>query len=153
MEKKRDVDVLLTIMVIVLAIFLFFLAYEKNCISDEVCFSEAAKTCRSTKLTLEKDNQIFTYHLQGSKNQSCIVEVKAISIQGTQETISDFQGKEMICIIPKSNLTAHKISDLNIISYCTGPLKEAMYELIIEKLYGSVAQNLGHILLEISREM
>ena len=153
MEKKRKVDLLLVIMVIVLAVSLFFLSYEKDCRSDEVCFSNAAKTCRSAKLTLNENNQTFAYQIQGSNNNSCVLNVVALSIQGSQETISNFQGKEMICTIPKSNLTEHKISELNIIDYCTGSLKEAMYELVIERLYGLVAQNLGHILLEIDKEV
>tara|TARA_B100000315_G_C14177736_1_gene407483 strand:- start:71 stop:532 length:462 start_codon:yes stop_codon:yes gene_type:complete len=152
MKEKKRVDIVLTSMVIILAIFLFFLSYERECNSDEVCFSNAAKTCRSAKLTLTEDTNTFTYEIQGLNNHSCIIEVTAVSIQGTQETISEFQGKNMICIIPKSNLTEHKISELNIIDYCTGELKEEMYELVIERLYGSIAENLGHILLEISKE-
>ena len=41
----------------------------------------------------------------------------------------------------------------DIIDYCSGPLKESIYELIIKKMYGVIAQNLGSIISEVEQNI
>ena len=58
----------------------------------------------------------------------------------------------MTCNIPYDVLDyVNILEEQRLLSYCSGPLKEAMLELMIEKLYGSIAQNFGTILNELEK--
>ena len=70
------------------------------------------------------------------------------------ELIDLFEGKSMECKIPIDKIKEIHINKMeNVINYCTGPLKESIYELIIKKLYGLVVQNIGEILKEVDKEL
>ena len=59
----------------------------------------------------------------------------------------------MTCNIPYEFLDVIQVTnDQKIMDYCSGPLKEAMLEFMIEKLYGSIAQNFGGILAELEQK-
>ena len=52
----------------------------------------------------------------------------------------------MSCKIPKTLLAETNLDDLdNILQYCTGELKEGILELIIQKMYTLIIDNLDEI--------
>ena len=52
----------------------------------------------------------------------------------------------MTCKIPKKQLPNTNLIEMNnIMEYCSGPLKESLYELIIKRMYELVIINLAEI--------
>ena len=55
----------------------------------------------------------------------------------------------MSCKIPKKELAATNFDNFdNLLSYCHGPLKEGLYEVIIQRMYSLVVSQLGDIVKE-----
>ncbi len=145
------------IIIIAIAIWLFFFSnvIKKNCATIE-CFNEQAVRCKATKFTGIVDNNVFKYTIKGSKGDSCLVKIELdkMGIGTPIELIELFEGKSMECKIPKDKIKDISINKMeNVINYCTGPLKESIYELIIKKLYGLVVQNIGEILKEADKSL
>lgn len=62
---------------------------------------------------------------------------------------ASLEGKSMTCTIQRSRLQEQSFSDMDdLAEFCTGPLKEAMYEMIVQRMYALVISNLGNISLE-----
>ena len=60
----------------------------------------------------------------------------------------------MLCLIPKSELSLININEVeNLLKYCTGQLKEGIYEIIIKKMYSIIISNLGEILGEVQTSL
>ena len=52
----------------------------------------------------------------------------------------------MKCIIPKDELRKLNLLETDkVINYCTGPLKEGLYQLMVKRMYELVITNLGEI--------
>ena len=148
-----------TIIVIIIAFAVWFFFFsdviKKNCATIE-CFNEQAVRCKATKFTGVVDNNIFKYTIKGSTGNSCKIEIELdrMGVGTPIELIDLFEGKSMECKIPIDKIKEIHINKMeNVINYCTGPLKESIYELIIKKLYGLVVQNIGEILKEVDKEL
>tara|TARA_Y100000310_G_scaffold343359_1_gene450599 strand:+ start:7949 stop:8464 length:516 start_codon:yes stop_codon:yes gene_type:complete len=139
------------VLIIILVIFvIFFVSYETNCGDDQECFMNAAESCKMARVDVDKENNIFSYRITGSNGDSCLVEVTVIQTKSDPREEGLFLGKSMLCNIPKEDLGQYLVSEIpNLIDYCSGELKEAMYEFIIDKMYGVIAQNLGEIISDI----
>ena len=56
----------------------------------------------------------------------------------------------MKCLVPKNELSNVNFNEVeNLLGYCTGSLKEGIYEILIKKMYGIIISNLGEILGEV----
>lgn len=144
------------LVIIVISIVAYFMAtvlIPKNCSQDRECFNKKASYCVPAVYKSESQGNVFSYRILGSTlNDSCTIEIKLekASIVSSQETKDLFEGKSMTCKFPKQQLLISPIQETsNILNYCTGPLKEATLELMIRKLYGAIAQNLGDVLNQI----
>lgn len=144
---KRESSIFLLVVIIFTGLILYF-NYEKDCGQDSTCFDSSASSCSRAKYTTQEDNNILEYKILGKEEGSCQVRVTILQVDPEADfnTIQQFEGKSMTCLLPEiTSATESK----DIINYCTGPLKEAMYELIIQKLYNYVAQNIGDIISEL----
>jgi len=137
------------IFLIILVLIIILPNYEKNCGDNQECFNEAAQKCAKAKVYIEEENTLFEYRIKERKENNCYVTITVITVdpEAKQETIDLFEGKSMDCYIPFEITEMTNTND--IISYCSGDLKEAIYELIIKKMYGVIAQNLGSIISEV----
>lgn len=152
MAKKEGFKIsylypLLFLVIFISVILLLF--YERDCKDSEACFNDAFKTCDKSKVIVEEEKNIFEYKIIGSKENSCIVKITILEVDpnSRREVIENFEGKHMTCTISKNiegNLLDKNAE--NLLNQCTGPLKEAVYELIIEKIYNLLAENLGEII-------
>ena len=152
-SNKIVANVILVIVIaaIVLVGVLIF-STPKNCGTDEACFRAAAENCKLAKLTSFKGENTFSYEIRGSRGNNCLVTVEIIKISdgASVDLKQAFEGKNMICNIPRQQFTDTSITEIdNIIDYCTGPLKEAMLEVMIKELYSIIANNLGSIVIEL----
>lgn len=123
-------------------------AFKKSC-ADDQCFLDALKECKYAKQVGVRNFNYYRYTIGGRDNGNCKVEVDLVKMAlGTPpEKVAKFEGKWMRCKLPQKEIDS--MQELNfdsMLNYCTGPLKEAMYELIIEKLYSVIIQNMGAII-------
>ena len=160
-EKKEEgirieiTKYLFYLLVFLIAFSIFFSGLEKSC-SDEACFNEMVKKCSRANFKVDNDGHLFLYTIEGnSKKDFCVISVRLEKLsESTDAKLTDkFLGKEMTCNIPYEFLDVIQVTnDQKIMDYCSGPLKEAMLEFMIEKLYGSIAQNFGGILAELEQK-
>ncbi len=144
--------ILVIVIALIIALGIFFFSNVKDCGADEACFKTAAENCKLAKLTSFKDENTFLYEIKGSRQDNCLilVEITKISDSASADLKETFEGKKMICNIPKQQFAETPVADIDqIIDYCTGPLKEAMLEVMIKELYSIIAKNLGGIVLEL----
>jgi len=129
LDAKKIYIICILLIVLTLSLLLF---YPKNCRNDENCFN-----------TL--------YEVKGKKGNDCILTIFLKTIGTSQDEILNqmLAQKGMICGVPMDLLQIKNISQINDISdYCTGPLKEAALEIVLEKVYSIVVANIGQITLE-----
>ena len=147
--EKRGIIILSLILLLVLAgISYYFGIIKKNC-KDEECFDDAIKFCSPVKYDRPINNNVYRYEISRSLGENCKMEISLESSStGTDfETREKLEGKSMKCYIPKVQLYSIDLKEVeNLLGYCTGPLKEGIYEIIIKKMYGIILSNLGDIL-------
>lgn len=128
---------------------IFSMNYEKNCYDDMSCLNNAISSCNPAKAISEENNSTFGYRVLGKSGELCKVEITLIKVSPSaeQEMKDMFEGKEMTCEVPKETTLA---GTTDVLDYCSGPLKESMYELIIQRMYNVVIKNLGETISELS---
>ncbi len=151
-EKKIAIKVIVSILIFAIAIFLSyeFGLFKKRC-KDDKCFSEAVIKCKMAKYHKLRDFNYYTYEIKGKRGGKCVIKITLDKMaEGT--SIKEkmlFEGKSMVCRVPPENLNATTIENIeNFLEYCTGPLKESIYKVIIEKLYGLILHNIGDVVVE-----
>ena len=151
-NKLNTVSALILLIVIIFILVSLFLPY--NCKTDKTCFDKKAAYCRPASYEYNNDGNLFEYRVLGSSSDNCAINIKLVKVStmSTQSIKDNFEGKSMKCLFPKSQLQIAPIQETSgLLTYCSGTLKEATLELMIQKLYGTIAQNLGGILSQVSK--
>ena len=153
--KKRNIFFILIILVFLSLIFYYF-GFMKTSCDSERCFETLSQDCSPLKYQRSINNNIYKYTISRSLGQYCKVNIKfEKTSEGTNfETKERLEGKSMLCLIPKSELSLININEVeNLLKYCTGQLKEGIYEIIIKKMYSIIISNLGEILGEVQTSL
>ncbi|MDI6737965.1 MAG: hypothetical protein QME12_05630 [Nanoarchaeota archaeon] len=142
--------ILIVATVILLTVFFayYFGLVKKTCGTEE-CFQKELQKCGMSTYSKIHNYNYYTYTIKGSSGGNCKLNIRLAKMAaGTPpEKIALFEGKDMDCKIPMADVAGATTDQINtILKHCTGPLKEAMYEQIIEKLYTVVISNLGEIM-------
>lgn len=151
-KDSRKNLILILILLVIISLSLFFSGIlKKNCGQDKSCFDDALKRCSGAVHTSFTGGNIYVYESYPSFSDTCKIKIKvAKTVAGTELNLRySLEGKSMTCQVPRSQLQNQSFSDIdNLSEFCTGPLKEAMYELIVQRMYSLVIANLGNISLE-----
>ncbi len=150
-EKRWVIFPLLFILLILTIIF--FIYHKQECTSKD-CFNINLQNCKPSYLFALEENNLYSYTIYRSFGSYCNVEIKLerMATGTNKEYIDLLEGKSMTCKIPKDSLFNLKIDKIDtLLTYCSGQLKEALYEVIIKKLYGSIIQQMGSIMDEINK--
>jgi len=134
---------------LLITFFAFFFGVIKKTCKDDRCFNDALKRCRMANYLKLQNYNYYRYSIEGGEGEYCKLNIKLVKMAaGTpQDKIDLFEGKSMTCKIPRSELSKVQSDKIEgVLKYCTGPLKEAMYQLIIEKLYTLIIANMGEII-------
>jgi hypothetical protein len=130
----------------------FFLGVFKTQCEDESCFQDAAALCSPKIYEKSVNNNIYRYVISRSFGDMCRIKIslEKTSIGTEFENKLILEGKSMDCYISKSKLIEVNFNEIeNLLGYCSGPLKEGIYEIMIKKMYGVIISNLGDILGEL----
>ncbi len=150
-EKKMLYIYCSIFFIVVFVLLYYFGAFKGSCETDE-CFKDATTFCTPKKYDKSVDNTVYKYTISRSLGEYCKIKVSLEqSAEGTDfETKGRLEGKSMRCLVPKNELSNVNFNEVeNILTYCTGPLKEGIYEILIKKMYGIIISNLGEILGEV----
>ena len=142
-SKMRWKVILILLVVIIWAIYKMFFSYP-TC-NNWDCFNSYLENCNRVKFIGESNELVFEYTINGNLNDICKVNVKLLQGELNNQDSIKLENQEMICNLPKGAIIVPE-SD---IGNCHGLLKEGLQDLIIEKLYTYLVQNLGRINLEV----
>lgn len=147
--------IVLTILIIALALFYHYGYLKKTCDTED-CFVKSLHHCTPAKYFLSQNYNIYRYSIMGTREGGCRIDIGLVKMaEGTSiQRIQQFEGKNMRCIIPQRDLIGiENVKIDGLLNYCSGPLKEAMYEEIIEKLYTLLVSNLGDTIKELKQQI
>lgn len=156
-DKPYSIKVAITTLVlflIVLAGIYFFV--PKNCNYNEECFNSILEKCGRAQVFKVIDANTYLYEVKGTYKGNCLINIKVMELAGVQEDIvkEKLENAGMLCKIPKDKLQTINLQDLDILlDYCTGPLKEGLLEIIIQKFYEQVVSNIGPISAEMQKQL
>ena len=156
MLKKKEVIIGSIIsLVLLINLYYFGLIFKKNC-STEDCFEDALSICKPVEYESRINNNVYNYEIYRSLGNNCRIKVDLEkSSEGTDfDTRIRLEGKSMKCSVPKDDLLLLKLTEINnLLKYCSGPLKEAIYEIMIKNMYTVIITNLGEILGEVQTSL
>lgn len=148
--------VVILFLVVIIWLLFHYGVIKKNCEYDKACFDQYFKECKPAKVTQIINDNTYVYTIKRRSGDYCILKVKLETIgYGTSQDIRElFEEKDMTCHIPISKTAKIQFSEFKeILNYCSGSLKEAIYEQMINRLYGLIIQNMGPILSEIEKSI
>lgn len=144
-ENKSKKIIILTAILVFLGITIYFnFFYARKCSSIE-CFNSALAKCKKASFVNSKDDSTWLYSIKGTSKGKCVVNVKNIWIK--LDEAKAVQDKSMLCSLPKG-VVMQPESDL---TECHGLLKEALQDIIIERLHTYIVQNIGQISTELEK--
>ena len=151
MMKKRTLlfIVLFIIGLIIISAVVYIFLFTRECNSEE-CFIVALRKCQRAEYTSESEGNVWHYSIKPDLgiSKTCNVAVKNIAISSQDEIAKKVQGKSMICKIPKEYAGTYTQVHQKL-EYCSGPLKEALQDVIIDRFYKYIIQNIGEITEEV----
>ena|SRR3989344_5775508 len=150
--KKRGVIIIIIGVLLILSPF-YGLIRPKTC-DTAGCFEVAAAECKKAEFLFnDGDKTITSYKIIGEEDDNCKLDIKIKEmISFSESTKKQFEGKKMTCLIPKEEFSRMKFEEMGgNLDYCSGPLKEAMYESIVKKLYNLVVKDMSAVLDEIEK--
>ena len=154
--KKRGV-IFIIIGVLLILTPLYFILRPTQC-ETAGCFETAADSCDSATYVFKENDEITesVYKIKGGKDEFCEleVEVKSVSERFSESTKRQFENKAMTCFIPKEEFSRMTFEEMGAnLDLCQGPLKEAMYEAVVKKLYNLVVKDMSTVLEEVERNL
>ena len=158
-KKFRNWSRFIILFIALSAIFLgaYYSGFTREyCGTDKTCFSEKSFECKPAEVYTSRTNNIYYYQINPTMGNQCEVLIKFDRAQeGTPaEHVTLLEGKSMTCTIPKAEMRKLDILDMeNVMQYCTGPLKESLYELIVKRMYELIILNLKEISTEANNLM
>jgi len=144
--SKRKV-ILIIIAVVLIALVAYGL-YVKDCGMDDACYNKEFSRCNKVKFNLVKGGNLYEYKVLGNYFGKCIINIELLKVApgSDAELVERFESKSMRCKVPIADISGNSVGSMpNLVDYCSGELKEEVYELIIERMYAYLIENLGVI--------
>ncbi len=164
MKKARKrfeisyVKIMVYIVIVILLIWTFshFIGFTKNCKQNKACFDKRLVDCKKTKFINIDNNNIYDYTIKGKSKDKCVVDIylRRMALGTDVEIVQLLEGKSMKCRLPADKVKSLKLEEMeNLVNFCTGPLKEGILELALDRMYGLIVQNLGGLIGEIRKNI
>jgi hypothetical protein len=152
MEKRVNTNKLafLGILAIIL-VFVVVFTFSKHCGEDQACFNKAFEKCSKAQVTFSNNESfVYNYEIQGKANDTCVTTIFLDKVgEASKETLrANLEGRGMVCEIPSDALGEdylYKVKELSV--HCTGPLKETLLQITLERLYAYVVNTFNPELL------
>jgi len=142
-SPQRRVGIALLVLIIALIAFSgYFLFFYARPVETSQEFIDSMTYCRDVSWIREDAQASWLYKIKGGgRGDTCDIEVRLLKMkEGTIEA-DKLQGTKMICNVQKTD-TQFPERD---ISKCSGPLKEELQDIIIQRMHNYLLQNVGEI--------
>ena len=139
-KSPKTIITLLIILAVLISGTFFFYQYPVSCETFQ-CFQKEMSKCSTSSYINEEPEASWGYNVLGKNKNNCQVEVVLLQAKQGELGIDKLNTYSMICEYPLGSAT-YPEKDL---SRCTGPLKEGLQTIIIEKLHVYILNNLGSI--------
>lgn len=145
---------LVAVFLVLFSSFIYYFFIGRTC-NNEECFDLAARQCRPATFLKTNNGNVFKYEIIYAIGKDCKLDISVVDIsRNTPKDIARlFEGKSMQCYIPKQSFNGEFLKLNSALDYCHGTLKEAMYELMLQRLYDLAAKQMGDVILEIENTL
>ena len=151
MERRKIIIIAsISIAILILSGIFYFFVFSKDCTSEE-CFIKSLQKCQRASYKSISESSSWQYKITspfGFSGGSCSVKVKNLYI--SEKGSESIKGKSMSCKIPIES-SGNFIQIHSRLEFCSGPLKENLQALLIDKLYKYIILNIGGITEEIRK--
>jgi hypothetical protein len=131
----------LIILVLAFVIFLtYFIFFQAKTCQDSQCFRDSLKKCDKARWIREDSQASWLYTIKGGRD-ICEVDVELLLIKGGAIENEELQGQKMTCMIQKGS-EENPEDDM---TKCSGPLREGIQEIVIQRMHNYILENLGEI--------
>lgn len=140
---KKSIYIALIILILgVGGYFAYSFFYTAKECGDYRCYTESLDNCRKVWFTRESDKYVWRYEILNSMDKfTCNVDVRLLKIKEGASRAEKLEGQNMVCQIKKTT-TLLPEEDMLI---CTGPLRERLQEVIIDRMHNYLLENLEQV--------
>ncbi len=141
--SKKSIMIAIVMVIILLIIFVFWMLIfkTKNC-NDESCYADAISSCKKVSFNKEDAQAVWRYTILGDiGGDVCKIRVELLRMKEGTIDAEVLQGKGMICNVMKSDYQNPE-KDMKL---CSGPLKEELQDIIIQRMHNYILKNLGEV--------
>ena len=140
-RKKIFYNSLVILAIVSLLVYAGVFPFYK-CETDQ-CLNDALIKCKPITYEKLQNSNLYVYKVHRSLSKECRVKVtlRKMAIGSDLDLLNLLEGKEMICNMPRNE--PESIKKLN---YCTGPLKEGLQQVLIQRVYGLLIKDIPEIL-------
>lgn len=153
MDRKRRrvwvyVILIAVIIVIIAAVLFWTFVFNKvqNC-ADRACFNSAMEKCSKASFLDDNPKTTWQYTIKGKKDTDCVINTVLLQVKTGAVDLDKLNELEMDCSLPLG-YAANPQDDL---SRCHGLLKENLQEMMINKMYKYIVENIGKISEELTK--
>jgi len=140
--QKKLLLGLILLFIVLLVFSIYYLYFHSQPCRDLNCFYSAMESCKRVSWIREDNQASWAYKIIGNKaGDACSVEVRLLKMKQGSISNEGLQDKKMVCEVLKSNL---KFPESDIFK-CSGPLKEEMQNILIQRMHNYLLENLGEI--------
>lgn len=146
---KRGV-ILITLFILVLislAVSVYFLYWNIRTCQNQECFNQALVKCSPRYWTNENSDTIIKYKILGTEGDKCEVNVQILQIKKGLAELTNLEGKSMVCALDYGIVTDPEKN----LGICHGILKETIQEIIIKRMHAQIVENIGKISAETTK--
>lgn len=154
-KKVSTTKLIFLIVLLLIFVFIMLFTFTKDCGNDKACFEESFSNCAKSKLVFEDDGSVFSYEIQGSNNESCVMTIfmDKVSSKSKSYLKENLEGKGMVCEVASDvGSSLYEVDEMS--SFCTGPLKEVLLRISLERLYSFVVSTFNpELLVELNNQL
>ena len=140
MKIKYAKEILAVCLFITASIALYYTFSPVPC-KDFTCFQSYMTKCKPASFLNEEPQASWQYLIRGTGKKSCEIQVTLLSAKEGDLGLREYEGASMICFYPIGNAGYPEKN----LAACHGPLKEGLQQIVIEKLYRLIRDNLGDL--------
>ncbi|MFA5019813.1 MAG: hypothetical protein WC533_01800 [Candidatus Pacearchaeota archaeon] len=143
---KKGVKIILIVLIIFIAISVYLTFIYKFRCDNIVCWEQKFERCSRASFVNDAGEVVWKYTILGkNRDGKCEVEVTAIRLKSGLKKSIEMEGQSMVCLTDLGTINNPETTPAN----CHGRLKETLQELMIEKLYQYILDNVGKVSQEI----
>lgn len=162
--KKENKFLIITYKILTILLVISLIGYiiffsniiKRDCGNDVNCFNQASMKCSGAKLEALKDTNVYEYTIFGQVKGNCIIgiKLKKMAVGTPVSLVKKIEGKSMECGLPVGLLQEKSLDEMdNLVDYCSGRLKESIYEVLIDKMYALIIKNMANITKSVEKDI